>query len=271
MNDAIKKILSFLSRAVLKPLVILFFSVYHAAFMLAAPVICARLSLEADPVLREHVLSFFRMLFPREITGPGMMLAVVVVLACIAYAIVIGAFAFRIPIGIIKWNIAHLAALLYGNLIRSIPYILMMAGPALYYAVSFINDPRETMAGLIGGMIITVVSQYGAISLVAVIRSAQDLLMAGGRAGEKQEGVHCSTKDISGALLPAIAVLLLAAPLLALAAASYRAAMGMTVSLAQSILFHVFVFFSTAGAVAFYLRHYGEYLALLVEDDEGEG
>jgi hypothetical protein len=270
MNDAMKQIASFLSHTVFKPFVIIFFSVYHAAFMLAAPVICARLSLRNNPVLRDHALAFFRGLFPETIGGAGLFLAVAAVLASIAYAILVGAIAIRIPFAIIKWNIAHLADLLYGNALRSLPYVLMMIAPALYTFIELVMKERPAADGLMQSMIIPVVSQYGAISLVAIIRSAHDLIAAKRGDGERT-GARRLISEIAKAFLPALAVLLLAGPLLALAAASYYTGAGMHSSPGQSILFHVTVFLSMAGAVGFYLRHYDEYLALLVEDDEGEG
>jgi hypothetical protein len=248
-------------------MIILFCTAYHAAFMLAAPVICIRLSFEVNSGWKGRGLSFFHALFPENISAAGVLLVVAVFIICIAYVIAMLALVFRIPMAITKWNIAHLTGLLYGKWTRTLPYILMMTGPALYFTIAVILKKNEIINNLFNGMIITVISQYGALFIISAGRSVQELYITCRQKGAGGMIFISFLKEDRMIVVAALTVLLFSTPLIILAVLSYFTGIKMAGSLSQWIVFHVFLFQSLAGSIVFYKRHYGEFLELLFEVD----
>ena len=266
-GTVMKKIASFIADCVIKPVLILFFSVYHSAFMLAAPVVCIRLALETNGPLKGGVLALLRALFPSEMSGARLLVFVVFFLAAVAYCIAAFAIIMRIPMAIIKWNIARLTGLLYGNWLRALPYLLMMTGPALYVAAAIVLAYDGITGYLLKGMVITVIAQYGALSFVSIARSARRASGARGALADHDVIPVRGLAERAAALLPDLAVLVVSLPLVTLAVVTYRAAVTMAGSPQGLILFHVFLFQSMAGSLAFYWRHYDEFIELLTEDE----
>ncbi len=250
-----KKIPSFLADHVIRPCIIFFFSAYHAAFMLAAPVICIRLAFETNSYLKDRFLTLLRTLFPAEISGATILAFLVFFLVASAYCIAALALIVRIPAAIIKWNIARLTGMLYGNWVRALPYLLMMTGPAIYVVTAIALEYDGIKNDVLNGMIITVIGQYGALSLVSLARAARHAIVGA-------RGVT--------SLLPALAVLFVALPLVALTALTYAAGMDTAGTPNQVLIFHIFLLQSLAGSIAFYWNHYDEFIELLTEDESDD-